>query len=131
MPVGDVEVGVADARRGDADEHLARAGRVELELAHLEWRAGRLQDGGADPHATRCGSSAARSGTTPSPGPAGGATVPSGPISTVKPPSAQSRRTGVQPGGSYGTSTNGHVETASARCRLAMRPRPLDHVCGE
>ena len=52
-------------------------------------------------------------------------------ISIAAPPSSQSRRSGLQPGGSCGTSMKGQVETASARCRLASSPRPFDQVCGE
>ena len=74
---------------------------------------------------------ASRSGSTPRPGPAGGAIVPSAAISTGA-GSSQSRRAGAQAGGSSGTSTYGHVETASATCRFASSPSPpSDHVCGE
>ena len=100
VAVGEVQVRVADARRGHADEHLARAGRLELELAHLQRRGVGVQYGRAHPHATRCASSASRSGVTPRPGPGGGAIVPSAAISTTAPPSSQSRRSGPQPGGS-------------------------------
>ena len=53
---------------------------------------------------TRHRSSASRSGSTPRPGPAGGAIVPSAAISTGA-GSSQSRRSAVQAGGSNGTST--------------------------
>ena len=55
-------------------------------------------------HATRCGSRASRSGSTPRPGPAGGAIVPSAAISTGA-GSSQSRRSADHAGGSNGTST--------------------------
>ncbi len=60
-------------------------------------------------------------GLTPSPGPGGGAIVPSAAIA-IGAGSSQSRRSAVQAGGSYGTSTYGTVENASARWRLATRP---------
>ena len=79
------------------------------------------------PHATRQRSSASRSGVTPSPGPGGGAIVPSAAISTSA-GSSQSRRSADQAGGSYGTSTYGHVETPSVEVQVAdeavaVRPR--------
>ena len=55
-------------------------------------------------NATRCASSASRSGSTPRPGPGGGAIVPSAAISSGR-GSSQSRRAGVHAGGSSGTST--------------------------
>ena len=44
--------------------------------------------------------------------------------------SMKSRRSGVQPGGSYGSSTNGPPPTPQTTCRLASRPMPLVQVCG-
>ena len=45
-----VEVGVADAARDEADEHLAGPGLGQVDLLHLERRAERLQHSGADLH---------------------------------------------------------------------------------
>ena len=116
--VGQVQIRMADAAGGDADEHFARLGRRQRDLldAHV---AGLAQDDGS--HATRQRSSASRSGVTPSPGPAGGAIVPSAAISTTA-GSSQSRRSADHAGGSYGTSTNGHVETPCVSWRLQTRP---------
>src|SRR5262249_52541818 len=113
--VGEVEVGAADARSGDADEHLAVARRVEIHPRGGDGLAGLADHGG--PHETRYPSSASRSGSPPSPGPSGGAIVPSGATSSGAGRS-QSRRSADQAGGSSGTSTYGHDETASARWRL-------------
>ncbi len=105
VAVGEADVRVAHARGGDADEHLARARRVERERLDAQRGVRLVEDGGADLHqAMRCSSRRSRSGTTPRPGPGGGAIVPSAAISTVGPPSSQSRRPGVHPGGSSGTS---------------------------
>ena len=41
-----------------------------------------------------------------------------------------SRRSGVQPGGSYGNSRYGPPPTPAATCRLASRPSPFVQVCG-
>ena len=57
------------------------------------------QHRGVDPHPTLHCSSASKSGTTPSPGPAGGAMKPSASISTAA-GSSQSRRAAGRPGGS-------------------------------
>ena len=58
--LGDVEVGVADPARGHADEHLARLGRIELELLDDERLPEFVQDGCPDhlraPARTRTGS---------------------------------------------------------------------------
>ena len=43
--VPDMEVGMADAARGQSDRDLARAWLVDLELLHAEALAGSLQDG--------------------------------------------------------------------------------------
>ena len=69
VAVGEVEVGVAHAGGGDAHEQLAGARRLELDLLDGERRVVGVQDGGADPHATRCASSASRSGDDAEPGP--------------------------------------------------------------
>ena len=42
----------------------------------------------------------------------------------------KSRRSGVQPGGSYGNSRNGPPPTPQQTCRLASKPIPLVHVWG-
>ena len=44
--------------------------------------------------------------------------------------SIQSRRSGVQPGGSNGNSTNGPAPTAAATWRLTRKPIPFVQVCG-
>ena len=44
--------------------------------------------------------------------------------------SMKSRRSGVQPGGSYGYSRYGPPPTPQQTCRLASRPIPLVQVCG-
>ena len=48
---GGVQVGVADAARGEPDEHLARLRLGELELLDLERRAELLENRGLDVHA--------------------------------------------------------------------------------
>ena len=48
---GGVEVGVADAAGGEPDEHLARAGPVELDVLDDERLGELLEHGGADLHA--------------------------------------------------------------------------------
>jgi hypothetical protein len=94
--VGQVHVGVADAGGGDADEHLAGLGRRERDVLDADV-TGLAQDDRL--HATRQRSSASRSGVTPSPGPGGGAIVPSAAISTTAGKS-QSRRSADHAGGS-------------------------------
>ena len=79
-------------RRGRAPR--PRAGGSSDTSSHRQRPAGLVQDGGARlHHATRCASSASRSGSTPSPGPCGGAIVPSAAISSGA-GSSQSRRAG-------------------------------------
>ncbi len=119
LPVRQANVGVADTGSCDADEHLAGLRRIELDLFDLDGATRLAEDDGS--HPTRHCSSASKSGLTPSPGPGGGAIVPSAAISTGC-GSSQSRRSAGSPGGSNGTSTNGHVETASARWRFTTRP---------
>ena len=120
---------MAHARRGDADEHLARARRVERERLDAQRRARLVQDGGADLHqAMRCASRRSRSGTTPRPGPGGGAIVPSAAISTRRRRAASRGGPASSPGGSSGTSRYGHVETAEREVQVrdeaeAVRPR--------
>ena len=122
VAVGEADVRVADAGGRDAHEHLARPRRVERDGLHAQRRVALVQDGGADLHqATRCASSASRSGRTPRPGPGGGVTVPSAAISSRASPSSQSRRADVQPGGSSGTSRYGQVETAVARVQVRQQ----------
>ncbi len=108
VAVREVQVGVADPRRCDAHQHLAGAGRVEAQLLDPHRFAHPVEHGGADgdlaAHATRHRSRASRSGSTPRPGPSGGAMVPSAAISTGA-GSSQSRRSADHAGGSNGTST--------------------------
>ena len=54
---------------------------------------------------------------------------PSGPGRTGS-ASMKSRRSAVQPGGSYGYSRNGPPPTPAATCRLASTPIPFVQVCG-
>ena len=67
---------------------------------------------------------AASSSTIPSPGADGTRRTPSGPGRTGS-ASMKSRRSGVQPGGSYGNSMNGPPPTPAATCRLASSPMPV------
>ncbi len=50
VAVREANVGVADADRGDAHEHLARLRRVEIDVLDRDRVAGLAQDRGADPH---------------------------------------------------------------------------------
>jgi len=122
-----VQVRMAHAGRCDANQHLVRTRLLQEDVLHLQPGTDLGQDGGPDPerlaagvvrHArrqrTRYRSSASRSRSMPRPGPSGGCTVPSGPISSGA-GSSQSRRSALQAGGSNGTSMNGTVETAIAR----------------
>ena len=45
-----VEIGMADAARTEAHQHLTRLRRVEIELLHLVGPAGRLEHGGTNLH---------------------------------------------------------------------------------
>ncbi len=126
VALGEVQVGVAHARSRHAHEHLVVLGRVQQQPLDAHRQAVALEHGRLDldrgaAHATLWRSSASRSGSTPSPGPAGGRIVPSAAIRTGA-GSSQSRRSAVHAGGSNGTSTYGHVENASAACRLQTRP---------
>ena len=87
-------------------------------------RVGRSCDAGS-------ASSASRSGSTPSPGPAGGAIVPSGAISSGggEQPVAPLRPS--RPAGRTAPRRTGTSRRRSARWRFATRPSPFDHVCGE
>jgi hypothetical protein len=49
-PAGGVEVGVAHPAGGETDQHLARAGAVEVHLLHHQWLGELLEHGGADLH---------------------------------------------------------------------------------
>ena len=105
VAVGEADVGVAHARRRDPHQHLARVRRVEGQRLDAQRRARLVQHGGADLHqATRCSSRRSRSGTTPSPGPGRRRDRPVRRDLDRGPPSSQSRRSGVHPGGSNGTS---------------------------
>ena len=72
---------------------------------------------------------AASSRAMPSPGRVGTRSIPSrsGRIGSAR---KASRRSGVQPGGSYGNSMNGPPPTPAATCRLASSPIPFVQVCG-
>ena len=93
---GEMDVGVADAGRRDAHQHLAGFRRRERHLLDADV-AGLAQHDG--PHAIRQRSRASRSGVTPRPGPGGGAIVPSAAISQTA-GSSQSRRSADHAGGS-------------------------------
>ena len=69
-----VEVGVADAAGGQADEHLPGSWRGELHVLHDERRAGRPQDRGPHAGSTRIDAPDAASArrvtaSSPAPGP--------------------------------------------------------------
>ena len=117
-------------RRGRAPRRRAAArARPPRRTAASCTRAGRRRGSSCDPvrlQRVQVGLHAQAGGRRAAP------TVPSGAIAShVAAASSQSRRAGVQPGGSSGTSRNGHAESASARCRLASSPSPLDQVCGD
>ena len=97
LAVGEPHVGVTHAGCGDADEHLVRLRRIELHVLDRDGALWMTQDDRS--HPTRHCSSVSKSGSTPSPGPTGGAIVPSAAISTGC-GSSQSRRSAVRPGGS-------------------------------
>ena len=132
-PSRQVEVGVADARGGDADAHLPRTGgsritsSTDIGSPMRRSTAARTRIGSFI--ATRCASRASRSSVTPRPGPSGGRIVPSAAIGIGR-GNIRSRRSGPQAGGSNGTSMNGTVDTAIARWRFAIMPTPFVHVCG-
>jgi hypothetical protein len=49
VTVADVEVGVADPRRGEPDEHLARSRFVDPKVLDRDGLTGGRQDGGTHP----------------------------------------------------------------------------------
>ena len=122
VPVRQMHVGVADAGRGDPHQHLAGAGRRQLQLLHRQGRAHLAQHRSHDSHATRHRSSASRSGSTPSPGPGGGAMVPSPAISTT------SGQHPVAPFGRPGGRVVGHLHVAvvgQRAGRVQVRDQPV------
>ena len=123
---------MAHARGGDANEHLPGSGRLDRDGLDAKRRANPVEDRGARfdsrrrAHATRYASRASKSGSTPRPGPGGGAIVPSGAISSGAGRS-QSRRSGVQAGGvernlDVRTRGHGHREVEVSEEAESVRP---------
>src|SRR4051812_15860555 len=122
---------------GDVVERPAGRGRHEAPIDEElgAWRDGSgpgdpvLRGGGCLGRHAAYRRMAASSRTMPRPGVEGTRRTPSGP-GRIGPASMKSRRSGVQPGGSYGYSMNGPPPTPAATCRLASRPIPFVQVWG-
>ena len=123
---------------GDVLERLARGGRHEPAIdEQLRPRIARRPRARASPRRSRgswrsCGvplDARRRPGRCPRPGVAGTWSRPSA-SGRIGSASMKSRRSGVQPGGSYGNSRNGPPPTPAETARLASSPIPFVQVCG-